>query len=116
MEKPVSTNKTSTLGSIHKKMSAGAGEFPYSVILSYMVQCCEIRNLKKGPKRYLKNWGSYRTMYCLLQGGEMAWILMDFFPIQCFWGKTRPKSYSCYGMLFGEIDFRNIGRAFHGGL
>ena len=42
---------------------------------------------------------------------------MGFFPIQCFWGKIWPISYSCYGLLFGQIDFRNIiGRGFHRGL
>ena len=45
-----------------------------------------------------------------------AWPGFPWFcQIQCFGGKTSPKSYSCYGLLFGEIDIKNtIGRAFHG--
>ena len=40
-----------------------------------------------------------------------------FFPNSNFWGQNLAESYSCYGLLFGEIDFKNtIGRAFHGGL
>ena len=30
-----------------------------------------------------------------------------FSSIQCFGGKTRLKSYSRYGLLFGEIDLKN---------
>ena len=42
------------LQSIHKKMGPGFGDpriWRFFVISLYTVQCCEIRTLKKGPKR-----------------------------------------------------------------
>ena len=71
--------------------------------------------LEKGSKK-APQLGFEPQMHCYASGVNG----LDFhglYPIQCFGGKTWPKSYSCYGLLFGEIDFKNtIGRAFHGGL
>ena len=94
-------------------MSAGSGELPCLAILWYTVQCRAIRNLKKGPKK-APQLGFDPQMYCYASGVN-GLDLHGFYPIQCFGGKTWPKSYCCYGLLFGEIDFKNtIGRAFHG--
>ena len=94
-------------------MSAGSGELPCLAILWYTVQCRAIRNLKKGPKK-APQLGFEPQMYCYASGVNSL-DFHGFYPIQCFGGKTWPKSYCCYGLLFGEIDFKNtIGRAFHG--
>ena len=80
----------------------------------FVVHCAvpQYSKLEKGSKKAPQLHG-VRTANVLL----CKWNFHGFYPIQCFGGKTWPKSYSCYGLLFGEIDFKNtIGRAFHGGL
>ena len=82
-------------------------------VVLYTVQCREIPNLKKGPKK-APQLGFEPQMYCYASEGS-GLDFHGFSAIQCFGDKTWLKSYSCYGLLFGEIDFKNtIGRAFHG--
>ena len=100
-------------------MGPDSGELPYLAIFrDFIVHSAVLRNLKfeEGSKK--GTWTGVRTAQCtaLVQAGSNG---LDFmvFPIQCFWGKTWPKSYSWYGLLFGQKDFRNIiGRGFHMGL
>ena len=83
----------------------------------FVVHCAVPRGSKfeKGSKK-APQLGFEPQMYCYASGVN-GLDFHGFYPIQCFGGKTWPKSYSCYGLLFAEIDFKNtIGRAFHGGL
>ena len=98
-------------------MSAGSGELQYWVIFrDFVVHCAVPRDSKlekRVHKRYL-NWGSNRKCTVMQVDGVNNLDFHGFSPIQCFGGKTWPKSYSCYGLPFEEIDFKNtIGRAFH---
>ena len=69
--------------------------------------------LEKGFKKVPQLWFEPR-MYCYASAVN-GLDFHGFSPIQCFGGKTRLNSYSRYGLLFGEIDFKNtIGSAFHG--
>ena len=83
----------------------------------FVVHCAVPRDskLEKGSKKGTST-GFEPQMYCYASGVN-GLDFHGFYPIQCFEGKTWPKSYSCYGLLFGEINFKNtIGTAFHGGL
>ena len=83
----------------------------------FVVHCAVPRDskLEKGSNK-VPQPGLEPQMYCYASGVN-GLDFHGFSPIQCFGGKTWPKSYSCYGLLFGEIDFKNtIARAFHGGL
>ena len=73
----------------------------------FVVHCAVPRDwkLEKGSKKAPQQ-GFEPQMYCYASGVNG----LDFhgvYPIQCFGGKTWPKSYSCYGLLFAEIDFKN---------
>ena len=90
-------------------MSAGSGELPCLVILPVP----RSSKLENGSKN-VPQVGFEPQMYCSASGVH-GFDFHGFSPIQCYGGKTWPKSYSCYGFLCGEIDFENtIGRAFHG--
>ena len=70
--------------------------------------------LEKGSKK-VPQLGFELQMYCYASGVNGLGFHGSYL-IQCFGGKTWPKSYSCYDLLFGEIDFKTIiGRAFHEG-
>ena len=75
------------LTTVHsEKDGAGSGELPYWPILWYPVQCGEIRNLKKGPKKGTSTGvGTGNVLLCKWsEQPGFSW----FFPNSVLWGQN----------------------------